>query len=254
MASQQMSQQQPQYAPSPSSPPTLDNPLFSPSLFTNLSLPLYSTPLHGLASFMGPKYFQTSHKANLPSPPLSPPMMSKTLSMVLSGKQSILSQGGLGRKSPPPMKEQEQALVTALAGQTLVKCLCGMFWDAFSGSESSSLRKIDVDKVRRVLEGKAVVQIVHVHVETQKEMPVVRKVSNNCRDACSVTAILEESMKSLTSGKKSSLFLVCWCTHICSLVIEMIHPSSQHSIASFSLSLSFRIYLVSTCLRRNLFT
>ncbi|KAK0437183.1 hypothetical protein EV421DRAFT_1715357 [Armillaria borealis] len=202
MASQQVSQQQPPYLPSPpssapSSPPTPKNPLFSPSPFTNPSLPLYSTPLHGLASFMGPKYFQTSHKANLPSPPSSPPMMSKTLSTVLSGKQSILSQGGLGRKSPPPMKEQEQALVAALAGQTLLKRLGGAFWDAFSGSESSSSRKIDVDKVRRVLEGKAVVQIVDVDVEPRKEMG--RKVS---REACSVTAILEESMKSLTLGKK----------------------------------------------------
>ncbi|PBK81338.1 hypothetical protein ARMGADRAFT_976520 [Armillaria gallica] len=202
MASQQMSQQPSQYPPSPpssapSSPPTPNNPLFSPSPFTNPSLPLYSTPLHGLASFMGPKYFQTSHKANLPTPPSSPPMMSKTLSTVLSGKQAILSQGGLGRKSPPPMKEQEQALVAALAGQTLLKRLGGAFWDAFSGSESSSSRKIDVDKVRRVLEGKAVVQIVDVDVEPRKEMG--RKVS---REACSVTAILEESMKSLTLGKK----------------------------------------------------
>ncbi|KAK0493888.1 hypothetical protein EDD18DRAFT_1320912 [Armillaria luteobubalina] len=204
MASQSMIQQQPQYPPSPpssapSSPPTPNNPLFSPSPFTNPSLPLHSTPLHDLASFMGPKYFQTSHKANLPSPPSSPPMMSKTLSTVLSGKQSLLSQGGLGRKSPtraPPMKEQEQALVAALAGQTLLKRLGGAFWDAFSGSESSS-RKIDVDKVRRVLEGKAVVQIVDVDVEPRKEMG--RKVT---REACSVTAILEESMKSLTLGKK----------------------------------------------------
>ncbi|PBK87866.1 hypothetical protein ARMGADRAFT_446395 [Armillaria gallica] len=159
--------------------------------------PLYSTPLHGLPSFMGPKYFQMSHKANLPSPPSSPPMMSKTLSTVLSGKQSILSQGVLGRKSPPPMKEQEQALVAALAGQTLLKRLGRVFWVAFSGSESSSSRKLDVDKVRRVLEGKAVVQIVDVDVEPRKE--VGRTVS---RDACSVAAILEESLKSLTLGKK----------------------------------------------------
>ena len=86
-------------------------------------------------------------------------------------------------------------MVAALAGQTLLKRMGGAFWDAFSGSESSSSRKIDVDKVRRVLEGKAVVQI--VDVEPRKEMG--RKVS---REACSVTAILEESMKSLTLGKK----------------------------------------------------
>ncbi len=99
------------------------------------------------------------------------------------------------------MKEQEQALFAALAGQTLLKRLGGAFWDAFSGTESSSSRKIDVDKVRRVLEGKAMVQIVDVDVEPQKEMG--RKVS---REACSVTAILEESMRSLTSGNEQSLF------------------------------------------------
>ncbi len=94
------------------------------------------------------------------------------------------------------MKEQ-QALVAALAGQTLLKHLGGAFWVTLSGSESSSSRKIDVDKVRKVLEGKAVVQIVDVDVEPQKEMG--RKVS---REACSVMAILEESMRSLMSGNK----------------------------------------------------
>ncbi len=55
-----------------------------------------------------------------------------------------------------------------------------------------------MDKVRRVLEGKAVVQIVEVDVQLRKEMG--RKVS---REACSVMAILEEStMKSLTLEKK----------------------------------------------------
>ncbi len=56
------------------------------------------------------------------------------------------------------MKEQEQTLVAALTGQTLLKRLGGAFWDTFSGSESLSSRKLDVDKVRRVLEGKAMVQ------------------------------------------------------------------------------------------------
>ncbi len=95
------------------------------------------------------------------------------------------------------MKEQEQVLVAVLAGQTLLKRLGGAFWDALSGSKSSSSRKLDVDKVRRVLEGMAAVQIVVVDVELQKEMG--RMVS---RDTCLDMAILEESMRSLTSGKK----------------------------------------------------
>lgn len=83
---------------------------------------------------------------------------------------------------------------------SLLKCLGGAFRDIFSRSESSSSRKTDVDKVRRVLEGMVVVQIVDVDVEPQKEMG--HKVSDNCRDAFSVMAILEESMKILMLGKK----------------------------------------------------
>ncbi len=106
------------------------------------------------------------------------------------------------------MKEHEQALLATLAGQMLLECLSGMFWVVFSGSKSSSSRKIDVDKMRRVLEGKVVVQIVDMHVKPQKEMPVVCKVSDNCRYVCSFMVILEESLKSRTLGKKSYLFLV----------------------------------------------
>lgn len=47
----------------------------------------------------------------------------------------------------------------------------------FSGSELSSLRKLDVNKVRRVLEGKAMMQIVDMDIELQGQ-----KVSDNCKD------------------------------------------------------------------------
>ncbi len=133
--------------------------------------PLYSTPLHGLPLVHGSQILPDVAQGESPFTAF---VMSKTLSTVLSGKQSILSQGVLGKKSPPPMKEQEQALVAALAGQTL--------WVAHSGARSlGPSPRLDVDKVRRVLEGKAVVQIVDVNVEPRKE--VGRTVS---RDACSV--------------------------------------------------------------------
>ncbi len=95
-----------------------------------------------------------------------------------------------------PNKEQEQVLVAALA----VEASPWRLLVAVSGSSSSSSRKIDVDKVRRVLEGKVAVQIVDVDVEPWTEMG--RKVSDNCSDMCSIAAILEESMKSLTLEKK----------------------------------------------------
>ncbi len=57
-----------------------------------------------------------------------------------------------------------------------------------------------MDKVRRILEGKAVVQIVDVDVGPWKGSGC--KVSGNGRVACSVTTILEESTKILMLGKK----------------------------------------------------
>jgi len=120
------------------------------------------------------------------------------------------------------------------------------FWDAFSGSSSSSSssggngggapKSWDADKVRRVLEGKAVVRVVDVDQVTPPGSPMVRAVmtlsnvkassspstsaqkvpasprlracsqglaqdeKKRCVDA--MCDILEESMRSLTLSKK----------------------------------------------------
>lgn len=61
----------------------------------------------------------------------------------------------------------QQAMLANLATQTFVQRMSGAFWEAFSGAPSSSSRPgLDADKVRRVLEGKAVVRIVDIEPST----------------------------------------------------------------------------------------
>ncbi|SJK97350.1 uncharacterized protein ARMOST_00602 [Armillaria ostoyae] len=217
MASQQ-TQHSPSSPPSASSSPPTPNPLFSPSPFTNPSLPYLtgspysnSTSLHGLASSLGPKFFQASNKANLPSAQdrSSLPMLGNTLSTLLAGKHHPSSSPST--KIPSPAKDQQrekeqqqQAMIAALASQTLLKRLGSAFWDAFSGGSSPGNTSLSADKVRRVLEGKAVVKVVDVEDQkvARKEMGAIRRmtdVKNEPKDVCS---LLEESMRGLTIGKK----------------------------------------------------
>ncbi|CAE6513356.1 unnamed protein product [Rhizoctonia solani] len=59
------------------------------------------------------------------------------------------------RKGTTP---QQAALVASIASQTLLQRMGSAFWDAFS----TGSRDVDTNKVRRVLEGKAVVRVVDV--------------------------------------------------------------------------------------------
>jgi len=130
-----------------------------------------------------------------------------------------------------------------MASQTLTQRLGGAFWQAFSGSSSNSSHPIsgvfgsnttspsmtprlpawDADKIRRVLEGTAVVRVVDVEppsaAKSGKEMAVVKEVKevketvqqSQSQPACAKTracarergfCVLEESMRALTLGKK----------------------------------------------------
>jgi hypothetical protein len=115
--------------------------------------------------------------------------------------------------------------------------LGGAFWQAFSGSSSSSSHPIsgvcgtsttprepawDADKIRRVLEGTAVVRVVDVEPpstakngkEVAKETKEVKEMvqqSQSQQQACAKICasaretgfcVLEESMRALTLGKK----------------------------------------------------
>jgi len=193
--------------------------------------------LTGLATGLRPQYFASSTKQNMQ------PMPGSTLSVLLSGKQS--GAGPLGSpsaalfgkkevKEKGEVKEREreqqqrEAMYAALASQTLLKRLGSAFWDAFSGGSGSGGggglgggKSWDADKVRRVLEGKAVVRVVDVDVGhgdrkvgVQAEVPTQsqggerksggRKMGGEGeRCMACVSDILEESMRSLSLGKKA---------------------------------------------------
>lgn len=95
----------------------------------------------------------SSAASSLPTPPATPPSAAASL----------------------PTPTPQQALVAGLATQTLLSKLGGAFWDAFasrpsSSSSTPSAAAWDHDKVRRVLEGKAVVKIVDVDNELEGKM------------------------------------------------------------------------------------
>lgn len=201
-----------------------------------------TSSLTGLASNLRPLHFS--------SPPSTPGPSHSTLSALLSGKHSSLasssysSYGGLPtppgspnlgfkgsfERSKEKEKDREQrdqsAALAVLAGQTLFKKLGSAFWDAFSGhtipSSSSSSSSVtgasknwDVDKVRKVLEGKAVVKVVDVEPSAiaisslTAGMAGMSVGGGNSESKkmeerkCRCTEILEESVRSLTLSKKS---------------------------------------------------
>lgn len=111
----------------------------------------------GLASGLRPHFFAKS----------------PTLSAILTGKPAV----GVYHNSPPSTLRSatltnqgaasptpQQAMLATIASQTLLGKLGSAFWDAFSGGSSTSGRPAswDADKVRRVLEGTAVVRVVDI--------------------------------------------------------------------------------------------
>ncbi|KAJ7034577.1 hypothetical protein C8F04DRAFT_956163 [Mycena alexandri] len=195
------------------------------------------TPLSGLAGGLRPKYFA--------SPAFYAGHVGASSASASSSSVSSSSYGGGngngngGDKATP--SERETAMYAALASQTLLRRLGGAFWEAFSGAESKPLnagaggiggasgsgaqqRGWDAEKVRKVLEGKAVVRVVDV------EPPATRSAPASPRVGASVPAMqqvptttaqggqekkcggsecakvlgqaLEESMRSLSLGKK----------------------------------------------------
>lgn len=151
----------------------------------------YTQP-HGLAGNLKPHFFNSNNvsskvKAAYSTPPTSPQLPSK-----------------------------EQAAAAAIASQTLFSKLGSAFWEAFAGAPThiSAAKNWDAEKVRKVLEGRAVVKVVDVDVPLPVRMPSpVQSVSStpshassaktdkpSCKDC--LTDILEESMRSLTLNKK----------------------------------------------------
>jgi hypothetical protein len=119
-------------------------------------------------------------------------------------------------------------MLAVVASQTLLKKLGNAFWDAFSGGGSSTVtssgagagnsatKKWDADKVRKVLEGKAVVRVVDVDSPTTSPTTAITSTATSAtsnspanlmdtKKCCvSLSEILEESMRSLSISKSSS--------------------------------------------------
>ncbi|OCH86018.1 hypothetical protein OBBRIDRAFT_797599 [Obba rivulosa] len=180
----------------------------------------------GLASNLRPQYFAKPNSAALssllsgksaasayPTPPNSPPL------------------GTTPRKASPASDMQQptpqQAMLASMASQTLFGKLGSAFWDAFAarspGAHGKPNREWDAEKVRRVLEGKAVVRIVDVETQQpqQPPQPIARSLSRKTGGAsqtqsrapsptaspklpaadeskkCQCTKILEEKMSKL---------------------------------------------------------
>lgn len=211
--------------------------------------------LSGLAQSLRPQFFK------------EPTGLSGSLASSLSGKPaspfipgSLLGRGEREKEREKEKEVQRDAMFAAIASQTLLGKLGSAFWDAFAGSGSASVspfsstsaaaagspsvasaggaKQWDADKVRRVLEGKAVVRVVDVEGPTvgvkvvprivgaspvaspsaptattspappspapaigcsRRKKMGVRRERENC--VC-VADILEESMRSLSLGKK----------------------------------------------------
>ncbi|CAK5277930.1 unnamed protein product, partial [Mycena citricolor] len=161
-------------------------------------------PLTGLASRMPTKHFQSpSTNANS----LSSAMSGMSLSGKPSGSTPSVHQRSL-EKQRADAEVAQTAMYTAMASQTLLKRLGGAFWDAFSGNENSPSRlaapKLDADKVRRVLDGTAVLKVVDVDPPSPKVQSSAKTaVPVACTYSLNMASMLEESMRSLSLGKKS---------------------------------------------------
>ncbi|KAH7917664.1 hypothetical protein BV22DRAFT_1135221 [Leucogyrophana mollusca] len=170
----------------------------------------------GLAGGLRPHYFA--------------PKLGKGATAPASSHSSSASSG---KDITAPMPTKEHAYAAALASQTLLGKLGSAFWEAFSGSSGSSSTSVgngkgkwDSEKVRKVLEGTAVVRVVDVDPvptavsATVDVKPIVgaaakptvvpdaKPTSRANPSACGMSiagdacALLEESMRSLTLAKK----------------------------------------------------
>ena len=166
MAAQQQMQQQHQTSQNYQNPSGLASNLrphfFNASPKPNLPPPSgYGSTLSALLSGKHNVPYSTSAYPTPPTSPLLPPRASISPSSSSSSSSSSLSSS---------QKEQQQAMLAAMASQTLFRKLGNAVWDAFIGSPSSSSSSSrgdwDADKVRKILEGKAVLRVVDVEPAT----------------------------------------------------------------------------------------
>jgi len=142
---------------------------------------------------MGARAAGNNTPVSLPSPQMQQPDGLAGLirpSYFSSPSKNTLSEKAELKESTPQFTPQ-QAVIASIASQTFMQKFTSAFWDAFSSPSSASKKDWDHEKVRKVLEGKAVVRI----VDTGKE-------------SASAVSSLEESMRNLAianqGGAKTS--------------------------------------------------
>ncbi|KAI0297360.1 hypothetical protein BC826DRAFT_1103456 [Russula brevipes] len=202
-----------------------------------------SPQLTGLAAGLRPHYFTSSTAMRSPSTTFSS-LSGKhhTIPSSLTSLYPTPPSPKLGPTSTSSSPTPQQAALASMASQTLTQRLGSAFWQAFSGSSSSGSSSSssshatagaagpstnprapawDADKVRRVLEGTAVVRVVDVdppstvqsgkaakaqevkEVQTSVQPQPQPAGSNFCASARETgLCVLEESMRALTLGKK----------------------------------------------------
>ena len=156
-------------------------------------------------------------------PPRAP---SSSISSVLSGKHtstypsppSSPKLGPASFASPKELPTPQQALLATMASQTLLQRLGSAFWQAFTDDAAPTETTLDgrvptwdADKIRRVLEGKAVVRVVDVEPEEKvraasvsvstQTLPDEEKTRESSTERC-VTSVLEDSMRALSLGRE----------------------------------------------------
>lgn len=169
-------------------------------------------PITGLAVGLRPHYLT------------SPRASSSSISSLLSGKHASIypsppSSPKLGPATPTFTSSKDsptaqEAVLAAMASQMLLQRLGTAFWQAFAtpspsseANPNASALAWDADKIRRVLEGKAVLSIVDLEPETEVGTATGQTLPNNastpeCSKGCGLTAALEEGMRALSLSKE----------------------------------------------------
>lgn len=159
--------------------------------------------LNGLAAALLPHYFAAA--------------TTKPSTSLVVGSKAPKHQTPTPNYEPSQRATPQEAMLASLASQTLLTKLGSAFWEAFSGQ--SPRKGVDADKVRKVLEGKAVVRVVDVdeppsqsklkRVATTTPITASPKVPQKSVDLKScqtrATELLEESMRSLSISKRGPL-------------------------------------------------
>lgn len=169
--------QQPQQQPQPLQP-----------TYNNVGTP------SSLASQLRPAWFETDKdKENVKPAAHKTPVggSASPLSALMAGKaaSSLSSSSSPASSSSSPAPSPQVHLAAALASQSLVSRMGSAFMDAFGTptASASNTKNWDMEKVRKVLEGKAVLKVVDVEPASPKVAPLAKD-----------SLGLEEKMRSLS--------------------------------------------------------